>query len=257
MSTDGSLMGTAMFDGRTDTNLTVTMQSLRDKGINTDSVDGTFFVIRENNDGNQLGAFVANTTTGTLSFRPTENTRTLWAMVATNGANYSAAWLGTGFRRGSFSAGLREAKRRYSATRLTASTNGLIVNNVADFGVLRTGVESLLDSISIGNIRPIDITWTDAPPADLLIGFGDDGSNATGLHLGNIATANPNRTTEVQSSVIGGELIEVLFNMDNAFGFATTNWLYGGGNGNGTFRPLILQATSRDILRMASLMSRP
>ncbi len=87
---DGVSLGTVSYSQQNNFDpLTVTVADLSAKGINTSTIDPNYVVLREANSGTLLGAFVTNSTAGSLTFTPTTSTRILWGMNKTNGTDYS------------------------------------------------------------------------------------------------------------------------------------------------------------------------
>ena len=88
---DGRDLGSATFTATLGTALSVSVDDLRGRGLDLTTVDPNFVVGREENIGSRLGAYVARSTSGRLTFEPSPATRIVWTMNALNHADCAGA----------------------------------------------------------------------------------------------------------------------------------------------------------------------
>jgi hypothetical protein len=231
LNSDGTELGRTSYDGNTNQNMTIDYNSLASKGVRVDISDPNYFAIREANQGDKVGNYVANTTNGQLSFTPTDSERVIWLMNNQNGADYAGAW-NSGIGRN----GMLSDKRYLTARRLTSENN-----TVSDFEVVDTDITPLIQATQIindvwrvetpnGIVKMAEISWLgDAPSADINAGLGYWKTNrtASGVRIGNNYLTNAGMPKVTQKIIGSVEKIEGSMKFDDAFGRGSTDTFYG------------------------------
>jgi hypothetical protein len=226
--------------------LTLTAQDLIDRGIPMDTVDHTFFALRDENDGTVLGRFLAASPRGALTFIPTASPRVLWTMTSLNGADYARA--------GVYLAGTNVGCRYLTVRRLTAANNTYpdlrpLEGSTAD---VEAGLAMLNDIWLVSGVRLAQMTWVgDAPTADFRGGLAMLMSGpAAGVHGDHYFSANPNSGSIVTCNVTVAEAIESLHVFNDLFGLPTTRTLFGV-----FYSDAQMTAVGKDYVRFAALLA--
>lgn len=251
---DGVSLGTTAFAATSGTNVVLTRDSLRDKGIDITSVDSNFMVIREANQGDRLGAFIENTSSGSLSFSPSDSTRVLWVMTTSNSADYSGAWT-TGLGRNS----VRSLRRYSTVVRLTAQNNLLaqwVVQN-ADISMILDALQILNNSWKVAGIELASMTFIEGQTGDIKAGIGISQNlpGAAGVHAGNQFMINP--FYPASGNIIGRgiaviEAVETLLSFDDILGADDPFSYFASSHRDDDLAP-----KGKDYVRFGALMARP
>jgi hypothetical protein len=248
-TSDGRDLGTVDLTGTSGQLMRVAVEDLRDRGIAIGTIDPTYFVLREENQGDQLGAYVSRTTGDNLAFVPTTSTRILWVMNATNGANYACAaatpliLLDWSFNHSRYS----------TAQRLTPANN-----TVPDFAVVDgdmtsviAGLDLLNQAWSVGGVKYAEIRWIgDASTAEINAGLGlNTNTPSIGYHIGNSFIVNPAYANVTRMTTSVEEALEVFLTYDDLCGKNTVLSLFQLG-----FSGTELSPAGRDLVRFGVLM---
>lgn len=245
-ASDGRLLGSTAVTAVAGENLTITAQDLIDRGIPMDSVNHTFFALREANGGAVLGKRVVLTSRGSLFFVPTASRRVLWTMTSLNGADYPRASV--------YMFGTNVGRRYLTVKRLTAANNTYpdlvpLEGSTAD---VEAGLAMLNDIWLVAGVRLAQMTWVgDAPTADFRGGLAMLLSMpAAGVHGDQYFSANPIYGPIVTRNVTVAEAIESLHVFNDLFGVPTTQALFG------EYQAPQMTAVGKDYVRFAALLAR-
>jgi len=248
LTSDGRELGTLQLEATGNQLTRLTAQDLRSRGIDTSTVDSTYFVLRYDNLGDHLGSLLLRTMTGELIFAPSNTPLILWMMNATNNANYGCAAATP-----SFLVDRPDNHARYASVQRLTPTN----NSVPDFTVvdgdtsnLVAGLELLNRAWNVGGVKYAELHWVDDASGEILGGLGRNRTiPSSGYHIDSSFVILPAAPGLTQATVTVEEALEVLLTYDDLCGMNTSQSLF-----QLPFISTDLSPTGKDLVRFGVLM---
>jgi hypothetical protein len=204
ISSDGQSLGSFALTGQTGTQSTITFVELAGKSVRSAGMHEKFMVLRGANQGDRVGGFVVNTSTGTLSFVPREDRTLLTLWLFPNGrfpyTNNSGHQIDYGcFSGKSGISFLRGIPKRYGVTvgKFRAGTPiwsgpwkgpgydlgmvNIIAYDGPDYPIIEA-LTLLNRFLTIGSIKLGSFAYTGAPDSgDMVGGWGYDEAKQPGF----------------------------------------------------------------------------
>jgi hypothetical protein len=248
VTSDGRDLGETSFEGIRGQTLSITLDDLRNRGIPLDSVDPTYFVLREVNQGSRLGGYVSRADVGAVYFAPTSGSRILWVMNATNHANYACAGATPYFLWDRL-----DNHSRYAAVqRLTPSNNTVAEFTVGDGDTtsIVAGLTMLNQAWLVGGVKYAELRWVGDDPGEIFAGLGTTKTFlSSGYHIENSYVVGPGLLPIIQSNVSVEEALEVLLTFDDLCGQNSVHSLFASPYVSSDLSP-----AGKDLVRFGALM---